>query len=141
MTAIVENLGVEGVTWRPPPPPVVNQAVPRTTPSRRRVTRYGLVHNGWGVRRHCGRLAGGCSFPREKMQERKTTQQAEKGKSHPPPKNQETPEKNQKHTRTPNREAATRPKKHRTETAGFPEQKKRKKKTGNRKKPGGRALM
>ena len=44
------------------------------------------------------------------MQESKTTQQAGKGKSHPPEK-PETPEKNQKHTRTPNREAATRPKK------------------------------
>ena len=87
----------------------MNQAVPRTTPSRRRVTRHGLVHNGWGVGRHCGRLAGECSFPREEMQERKTTQQARKGKSHPP-KNKKHPRNTGKPTRTPNREAATRPK-------------------------------
>ena len=81
-----------GSQRRPPPPPVVNQAVPRTTPSRRRVTRYGLVHNGWGVRRHCGRLAGGCYFPKEKMQERKTHSRQKKGKSHPPEKPKKTPE-------------------------------------------------
>ena len=84
MTAIVEHLGVEGVTMAPAPPPVVNQAVPRTTPSRRRVTRHGLVHNEWGVRRHYGRLAGECSFPRERRckNARKRSKQ-EKGKAAP----------------------------------------------------------
>ena len=44
------------------------------------------------------------------MQERKTTQQARKGKSHHPKKPPKHPKNTRKPTRTPNRKAATRPK-------------------------------
>ena len=60
----------------------MNQAVPRTTPSRRRVTWHGLVHNEWGVRRHCGRLAGECSFPKERRcKSARQRSRQEKGKA------------------------------------------------------------
>ena len=70
------------------------------------------------------------------MQERKTTQQARKGKSHPP-KNQKHPRNTRKPTRTPNREAATRPKNRKNtehKLPGFPGQKE----AGNNKKNSGR---
>ena len=97
-----------------PPPPVVNQAVPRTTPNTRRVTRYGLVHNEWGVGRHCGRSTGIALFlcKRRCKNARAGT---EKKKKTPPPKTrsekknhhrkpEENPQKKKnKNTRTPER--------------------------------------
>ena len=95
----------------------MNQAVPRTTPSRRRVTRHGLVHNGWGVGRHCGRLAGGALVLRKRRCKKESkhstanaTPRNDARKERPPPKTREPPENKTQNTRTPNRETATRPK-------------------------------
>ena len=89
------HLDLEGSQWRPPPPPVVNQAAPRTTPSRRRVTRYGLVHNGWGVGRHCGRSTGiAISYARG---DARTQEQAKNQKKRPHRKPETTQRNKQNH--------------------------------------------
>ena len=36
----------------------MDQTVPGSTPSKRRVTRDGVIHSGMGVGRHCGRSTG-----------------------------------------------------------------------------------
>ena len=93
------HLGLEGSQWRPPPPPVVNQAVPRTTPSRRRVTRYGLVHNGWGVGRHCGRITGiAAGLCKRRCKNARASKEPEEA---PPTEKPKQPSKTTKTTRTP----------------------------------------
>ena len=130
---------MEGSQWRPHPPLVMNQAVPGTTPSKRRVTQHGLVHNKWGVGRHCGPDHRHCACPmQEKMQEHKSKHK--QGETAPAENPKRTPNNDQKHP-NPEKKTATRPKKtHRKETfcraSGPKTHGKSQKKT-----PGGRALM
>ena len=74
------------------------------------MTRHGLVHNGWGVGRHCGRLAGGALVLRKRRCKKESKHSTENAtprndarKERPPP---ETPE-NRPRTKTKTPEPRT----------------------------------
>ena len=87
------------------------------------MTRYGLVHNGWGVGRHCGRRTGNALdlHKRRCKKQRQSTSKTGKGKPEKHPRtNKETPE-----PRTEKKQPLGRRRKiHKTNLAsGFPDQK------------------